>query len=245
MQSAAVHVALVPWDSDESATMLARSKHKADFFSLANNFVSQDNAMFCGPATATIVLNALKLGKKDDLPVDKSSIASDEGQYLPKDYNPYFNKYTQQNVFSDGAKTKLQVLGKPVAVNGTEKSDGGIQLRQFATLLAGNGTDVELHVVADDLPESGIKTDMIKNLSTKGDFVIVNFARKALGQQGGGHISPIAAYDEQSDSFLMMDVNPNRASWVWVKSKDLIASMRTFDTVENRGYLLVSEAKKS
>ena len=33
-----------------------------------------------------------------------------------------------------------------------------------------------------------------------------------------------------------MDVNPNRAPWVWVRSDDLIAAMRTFDTVENRGY---------
>ena len=41
-----------------------------------------------------------------------------------------------------------------------------------------------------------------------------------------------------------MDVNPNRAPWVWVRSDDLIAAMRTFDTVENRGYLLVSEVEQ-
>ena len=28
---------------------------------------------------------------------------------------------------------------------------------------------------------------------------------------------------------------------MWVKADDLIAAMRTFDTVENRGYLLISE----
>ena len=49
--------------------------------------------------------------------------------------------------------------------------------------------------------------------------------------------------DERSDSFLIMDVNPNRAPWVWVRSDDLIAAMRTFDTVENRGYHLVSEVE--
>lgn len=63
------------------------------------------------------------------------------------------------------------------------------------------------------------------------------------GQKGGGHISPIGAYDQQSDSFLIMDVNPNKAPWVWVKSRDLISAMRTFDTVENRGYLLISKRK--
>ena len=40
-----------------------------------------------------------------------------------------------------------------------------------------------------------------------------------------------------------MDVNPNRSPWVWVKAGDPIAAMRTFDTVENRGYLLVSEGE--
>ena len=53
---------------------------------------------------------------------------------------------------------------------------------------------------------------------------------------------PLGAYDETSDSFLIMDVNPNRAPWVWVGAGDLIRAMRTFDTVENRGYLLISEA---
>ena len=43
--------------------------------------------------------------------------------------------------------------------------------------------------------------------------------------------------------YVIMDVNPNRAPWVCVGSDDLLASMRTFDTVENRGYLLVSEAE--
>ena len=69
----------------------------------------------------------------------------------------------------------------------------------------------------------------------------MNYSRKALGQPGGGHISPVGAYDETSDSFLVMDVNPNRAPWVWITSDDLVAAMRTFDTVENRGYVLIAE----
>jgi hypothetical protein len=60
-----------------------------------------------------------------------------------------------------------------------------------------------------------------------------------LGQTGGGHISPLAGYDSSSDRFLIMDVNPNRAPWVWVKSQDLISAMKTFDTEQNRGYLIV------
>ena len=88
---------------------------------------------------------------------------------------------------------------------------------------------------------AAIRLEVAANLSSGDDYVLVNYARKALGQEGGGHISPLGAYDQRTDSFLIMDVNPNRAPWVWVRSDDLIAAVRTFDTVENRGYLLVSE----
>ena len=101
----AEQVALVPWNSDESASRLARSKHKADFFTLANNFTSQENGAVCGLASAAIVLNSLRLGKKEGLPVDKSSISDEEGKYL-QGYNPYFEKYTQRNLFKEGAKSK-------------------------------------------------------------------------------------------------------------------------------------------
>ena len=90
---------------------------------------------------------------------------------------------------------------------------------------------------------STIRREIAANLASKDDFVLVNCARRALGQKGGGHISPLGAYDESSESFLIMDVNPNRAPWVWVRSDELIAAMRTFDTVENLGYLLVSDVE--
>lgn len=41
----------------------------------------------------------------------------------------------------------------------------------------------------------------------------------------------------------MLDVNPAHQPWVWVKVDDMIAAMRTKDTGENRGYVLVSEAE--
>ena len=85
-------------------------------------------------------------------------------------------------------------------------------------------------VVDGSADPAAIRREIAANLATGDDFVLVNYARRALGQQGGGHISPLGAYDERSDSFLIMDVNPNRAPWVWVRSDDLIAAMRTFDT---------------
>ena len=98
-----------------------------------------------------------------------------------------------------------------------------------------------MRVVDDGADAEDVRREIVANLARRDDYVLVNYARKALGQPGGGHISPLGAYDARTDSFLIMDVNPNRAPWVWVRAADLIAAMRTFDTVENRGYLLVSD----
>jgi hypothetical protein len=95
-------------------------------------------------------------------------------------------------------------------------------------------------VVADDaLPEQTIRSELIDNLMRGGDYVIVNYRRRDVGQPGGGHISPLGAYDEATDSVLVMDVNPASAGWVWMPVATLIRGMRTLDTVENRGYILV------
>ncbi len=233
--------ALVEWASGESAERLSRSSHKADFFPLSNHFISQDNAIFCGPVSSAIVLNALRLGKKDGLPRDRQSIAQDELAYLPEGADPFYGKYTPNNVLTERTKTRLEVLGKPILIDGDHKSDFGLQLRQLAQLLGSHGLEVVTRVVDENADPAAIKREIAANLAAGGDFVLVNYARGSLGQEGGGHISPLGAYDERSDSFLIMDVNPNRAPWVWVEARGLIAAMRTFDTVENRGYLLVSE----
>ena len=235
--------ALVEWESGESTKRISRSSHKMDFFPLSNHFISQDNRIFCGPVSSAIVLNALRLGKKEGLPRDRRSIAEDEMAWLPQGADPFFGKYTPYNVLNDWTKTRLEVLGRPILIDGDPKSDYGLQLRQLAQVLRSHGLRVMTRVVDGSADPAAIRREIAANLATGDNFVLVNYARRALGQQGGGHISPLGAYDERSDSFLIMDVNPNRAPWVWVRSDDLIAAMRTFDTVENRGYLLVSEVE--
>ncbi len=234
---------LVEWQSSGSLTRLARAAHKADFFPLSNHFISQDNAIFCGPVSSAIVLNALRLGKRDGLPVDRQSIARHEMAWLSEGADPFYGKYTPNNVLGDDTKSRLEVLGKPIAMGGTPKRDFGLQLHQLAQVLRSHGLQVVVRVVDDGADATVIRGELATNLTTTDDFVLINYARKSLGQQGGGHISPLGAYDRESDSFLIMDVNPNRAPWVWVAADDLIAAMRTFDTVENRGYLLVSEGE--
>ena len=82
-----------------------------------------------------------------------------------------------------------------------------------------------------------------ETLASKNRFVIVNFQRKMLGEQIGGHISPLAAYDEKSDRFLILDVARYKYPPVWAKTADLFDAMNTPDPDNDnktRGYVLIS-----
>ncbi len=245
--------AIVSWGTDEGIKRLEESQYKVDFFKLANHFESQNNKLFCGPASAAIVLNALRVRNSAMiLPEDKSLLSELDQKIIAASHkwNPLFQRYTQNNVFIKSPKSRAFVLGRVlqdtegtvlIGNNGQEKKDRGFQLRQLGELFTAHGLSTKVVVVQQGMSDQEIKAELIENLTTADDYVIINYKRKVLNQPGGGHLSPLGAYHKVSDSFLIMDVTPNKADWVWVKSELLIRAMRTFDTVENRGYLLLSE----
>lgn len=235
---------LIGWGSPEGIKRLERSQAKIDFFPLANHFESQENGLFCGVASSTIILNSLRLHNNAiHKPQDMSTLSKNERRYLPKGFNPFFERYTQHNVLNQATKTRLEILGKPVMLNGKAAPDYGLQLKQLAVILDAHGLNVTARVANDNLHDDTIRQELIANMETAGDYAVVNYSRKILGQEGIGHISPLGAYDKQSDSFLIMDTNPNNSGWVWAKTNDLITAMQSFDAVENRGYLLVKEGR--
>ncbi|MCP3939998.1 MAG: hypothetical protein GY710_00755 [Desulfobacteraceae bacterium] len=65
--------AIVNWGTTEGIHRLEESKYKIDFFKLANNFEGQTNKIFCGPTSAAIILNSLRIRNKAlTLPQDKT-----------------------------------------------------------------------------------------------------------------------------------------------------------------------------
>jgi len=236
---------LIPWSTAESKDLFERAD-KTDFYPLAANFESQVNKFYCGPASAVVVLNALRLRKEGaQLPKDPS-LYRGTLRTLPANYDPVFDRYSQDAFFNaqtDKVKTMKQVFGEKMP-GGKDKAliaDYGIQLQQYADMLKTYNLKVETRIVGDDANTDSIKGEIIQNLKQEGNYVLVNYARSALGQKGGGHISPLAAYDDRSDAVLIMDVNSSHQPWVWVRLDDLIKAMKTYDTVSNRGYLLLSE----
>ena len=230
--------ALVPFASDEGLARLGRSRAKVDFAALANQFEAQYNSVFCGPTSAAIVLNAV-YGRSADLPRDHTRLRKDDVQFMQAGADPIVSRFTQDSVIDKSPKTRAQVLGEPVTINGKQVKDFGFQLRQFDAMLRANELVTKVVVVDDALSEQAIRVDLADNLARGGDYAIVNYRREAVGQKGGGHISPLGAYDAASDSFLVLDVNPAVAGWVWMPTATLVKGMRTFDMVENRGYVLV------
>lgn len=231
---------LVNWDSPDGVRRLERSAYKTDFFPLANQFEAQTNKLFCGPTSGTIILNALRLSRDDvKKPEAPTTVTKEEKSFLPEGANPNFERYSQENFLN----AETEKVKSRLAVFGQGAKDYGLQLEQLAGMLRSHGLKVEVRHVTKDLPLKTFRDEWKANLKKSGDYIIANYHRPALGQKGGGHISPVAAYDAASDSFLVLDVNPTAAPWVWVKAQYFYQAMNTKDTDSNRGYLLVSEGR--
>ena len=114
----------------------------------------------------------------------------------------------------------------------------GMTLHELASVLAECGARVEVRYAVDETL-SEFRERAITNLGRPSDFMIVNYLRDSLGQATGGHFSPLAAWHEATDRFLVLDVADLRYPPVWVPPALLFAAMCTVDGVSgrSRGYV--------
>jgi hypothetical protein len=115
-------------------------------------------------------------------------------------------------------------------------------LEQMGKLLEAYSVKVRLYH-GDDVTLDSFRELLAGNLQQPGNFVLINYLRSSIAQERGGHISPIAAYDRQSDRFLILDVARYKYPPVWVKAEELWRAIRTVDSVsgKNRGFALISK----
>ena len=85
---------------------------------------------------------------------------------------------------------------------------------------------------------------MKENTANPDDYMIVNYSLLYLDGlgEGGGHASPLAAYDEEEDLVLVLDVR-SQENWAWIPIASLYEAMNTIDEVsgEHRGWLTVTK----
>ncbi len=155
------------------------------------------------------------------------------GTTVPE-YEPY-KTFTQDNVLDERTD---KVLPRSVLM------EIGMTLDQIGGILTTQPVKAEVHHAAESSLDEFRKA-AISYLNQPGRYVIVNYLRKAIQQEKGGHISPLAAYDAESDRFLILDVARYKYPPVWVKASELFDAMNTTDSDNNgltRGYVLISGA---
>jgi len=233
----------VIWNSEIGIARLNDSAYKNDFYQLANFYQAQINPIYCSSASALIIKNALFY---NEIPSQKSAeIIKPNGESIR------YNLYSSQEEFFNNETDKIKARDvikyrKPRIINlpnGSinEDFDPGLNLSDFAKILKTHKIRNKIYY-QEDTKETSIEEFRIilkKILNDKTHFIIANFNGKVFGNQTGGHFSPIVAYDEASDSVLVLDVALYKNPWYWVEVADLVKAMNNPDGDQPRGYLVV------
>ncbi|MCI0507487.1 MAG: phytochelatin synthase family protein [Gammaproteobacteria bacterium] len=241
-----VQVVLVSWNSEEGKKRFFRSKYNNDFFQLAHHYQPQANPLYCGIASSVIVLNSIRAAS-GHIP-NQPQFSIKKPAELGGDVIPY-NLYSQASLLNeatDKVKSRQIIQLENISAKGgnnPEQFDPGLDLAELKGVLESYQLAVQKYPADLDIdPGVGMFRDRIKAvLSEKNQFTLINYKSDMVGQLGSGHISPLGAYDEQSDSVLILDVAEYQNPWLWVPLYDLYASMHTKDGESYRGYLIVEE----
>ncbi len=206
---------LVDLRSPQGEAFLLETKALEAYFPISITFETQKNQAYCGVASLVMALNAIQ------------APAPTSPEYQP------FATFTQDNVLNEASDAIL-----PRSVLARQ----GMTLDQLGQILGLHPIAIEVHHATPGGLDAFRKTAS-DYLAAKSHFVVVNYLRRALGQERGGHISPLAAYDAKADRFLILDVARYKYPPVWVTASDLFDAMNTTDADNDnktRGYVLIS-----
>jgi hypothetical protein len=205
---------LVTLDSDYGQEIFSQSNYKEAYWTLSENYITQSTGTDCGIASAVMVVNALNIRPPED----------------PE--HPGFYQWSQINI--------LPVASRVFSTN--QLNHVGLSLPDEANLLAQFGLQ-STYYYGQSLSLDNFRYLTKQAVSQKNSEAIVDFSRRSLNQVGEGHFSPIAAYDSNSDRFLLMDVARYKYPPVWVKTSDLYNAIR--DNGSWRGLVVVSKKTTS
>ncbi|RKE38842.1 phytochelatin synthase [Paraburkholderia sp. BL23I1N1] len=192
---------------------LMASAHNQSYWPLSQYFETQRNEAYCSVATSVMALNALGIRR----PVST--------QY------PDFPYFSQEDFFRSV---------DPQVATAAGVSKEGMTLDQLSSALGAFPIEVKsFH--AGDLTLGQFR-DLIRDTTGRSNrFALLNFRRMEIGEAGGGHWSPLAAYDAASDSALLLDVARYKYPAVWVPVTQLYAGALAADSVSglSRGIVIV------
>jgi len=125
-----------------------------------------------------------------------------------------------------------------------EVKQTGITLPTFLCLAICQGLEVEGHLGSEssaDRFRDAVKEACVGECPPR-KILVVSYCRKVVGQTGCGHFSPVAAYDEATDSVLVLDTARFKYFAHWIPLKLLFSALQPLDpdTNKSRGYVLLS-----
>jgi Phytochelatin synthase len=202
----------IPLDSDLGMRMLDQSQAKRNFIALISNYTTQINATYCSIASTAMVFNA------GGVPRPGST------------ENPNGHYFDQVNLINE-VKDKFDV-GKVLKAGVTLDTYG-----QFLSFFPVQATITH----AADTTLDAFRNLAIATLERPHEFLVVNYYRPDVGQAGGGHFSPVAAYDAVTDRFLILDVTRGKYPPVWVPASRLFSAMQAVDSDSglSRGFVVI------
>lgn len=200
----------------------------------------------------------------------QTSLDSDKGQALLRrnttpDYEPLARHWVQQEQMLCCAASAVSVMNslKPEAgytqnslfipetaqiITLDEFRQGQCTLEKLAALIrARAGLSVTGNHAGSGPGESDLaafRQALKENSATDGDYMILNYSLMYLAGlgAGGGHCSPMAAYDEEEDLVLVLDPRGSNRRF-WIATASLWGAMNTVDEVshEYRGWVTVTK----
>ncbi len=239
-------VVLSNWYSKDGIERFSRSQYKQDFYQLAHHFQPQSNPLYCGMATSVIFLNAMRI-PKGDAP-NQSNLAVTTPKVWGSKVVPFpsYSQATFLNESTNKVKQKSIIELSNITTENTQDAsqfDPGVTLVQLKGILEAYDTSVKLNYADMEITKgvNSFRADIQSVLKDDFQFIAVNFVGKKLGTITGGHISPLAAYDKQTDSVLILDVAGHKNPWYWVPVKHLYQAMHTKDGEFYRGWIIVRD----
>jgi hypothetical protein len=224
---------IVYLNSTAGATLLRNATHARPFLQLAQHFVTQvrdvslpqelhdlclthpvqNTQSWCSLATSVTVLNAL-LAEALPLPVANT--------YAPYPYLTQEQAFNQPCVRAVTTHTGVNLSAVFLTSNGATLDEWAQYTSCFAPAVRTHASNSSLQAFRAAVT-AAFSADPVR-------YIAINYQRVAVGQTGGGHMSPVAAYDATTDSALVLDVARYRYPPSWVSMATLFASMATVDT---------------
>ena len=209
---------IIYWNTNAGLLISSQSiKSYSIFWKIIPNFELQDTQSLCGIASIITIFNSMKLMKKPNTGI----------------YNPH-HYFTETNFFDKQSVNSIITLD---TVN-----NSGITVSELSKVI--NEYDITSGILYGDQVTSSNLRYLFKKILNNyrcNKYIIVNYYRPTLNQEGFGHWSVLAAYDDKNDRVLLLDVAKYKYNSCWVKTDRLLKATNTVDNTSGlkRGLVVI------